>query len=54
MKKWIATIIAMLLLFTSFAFAQENTEPDLLSRIQERGTIVIATEGNWSPWTYHD
>lgn len=54
MKKWIATIIAMLLLFTSFAFAQENAEPDLLSRIQERGTIVIATEGNWSPWTYHD
>lgn len=28
--------------------------PDLLARIKERGTLVIATEGDWSPWTYHD
>jgi len=27
---------------------------DLLARIKERGKLVIATEGNWSPWTYHD
>ncbi len=27
---------------------------DLLTRIQERGEIIIATEGNWAPWTYHD
>ena len=27
---------------------------DLLSQIKERGYIVIATAGNWSPWTYHD
>ncbi|MBQ1376580.1 MAG: transporter substrate-binding domain-containing protein, partial [Lachnospiraceae bacterium] len=27
---------------------------DLLARIRERGTLVIGTEGNWSPWTYHD
>ena len=27
---------------------------DLLGRIQERGSIIIATEGDWSPWTYHD
>ncbi len=27
---------------------------DLLSTIQERGTIIIATEGCWAPWTYHD
>ena len=27
---------------------------DLLSRIQEKGEIVIATEGTWAPWTYHD
>lgn len=33
--------------------ANEETK-DLLARIQERGTLVIATEGNWSPWTYHD
>lgn len=27
---------------------------DLLSQIQERGTITIAMEGTWAPWTYHN
>ena len=27
---------------------------DLLAQIQERGEIVIAMEGTWAPWTYHD
>ncbi len=27
---------------------------DALARIKARGTLIIATEGNWSPWTYHD
>lgn len=27
---------------------------DLLARIQEKGEIVVAMEGTWSPWTYHD
>ena len=31
-----------------------NPERDLLSRIQEQGEIVIAMEGTWAPWTYHD
>ncbi len=30
------------------------TDKDHLARIRERGTLIIATEGNWSPWTYHD
>ena len=25
---------------------------DLLSRIQERGTIVVGLEGDWAPWSY--
>lgn len=32
----------------------ENDNEDLLSTIQERGTIIVAMEGTWSPWTYHD
>ncbi len=37
----------------------ENTETqeaanDQLARIQEKGEIVIAMEGTWAPWTYHD
>ncbi|MCD8223388.1 MAG: transporter substrate-binding domain-containing protein [Clostridiales bacterium] len=31
-----------------------ETEADLLSRIQESGEIVVAMEGTWAPWTYHD
>ncbi len=27
---------------------------DLLSQIKERGEIVVAMEGTWAPWTYHD
>lgn len=27
---------------------------DLLAQIQEKGEIVIAMEGTWAPWTYHD
>lgn len=31
---------------------EENT--DLLAQIQARGEIVVAMEGTWAPWTYHD
>lgn len=27
---------------------------DLLDQIRAKGEIVIATEGTWSPWTFHD
>lgn len=27
---------------------------DRLERIKSKGYIVIATEGDWAPWTYHD
>lgn len=27
---------------------------DLLDQIRSKGQIVIATEGTWSPWTFHD
>ena len=27
---------------------------DLLDQIRSKGLIVIATEGTWSPWTFHD
>lgn len=38
--------------------APNETQPeapkDLLARIQEKGVITIAMEGNWAPWTYED
>ena len=51
MKKIIAILMLLALALTAASLAEEG---DLLSRIQERGKLVIATEGNWQPWTYHD
>lgn len=38
---------------TSTPEQKEDTN-DLLAQIQEKGEIVIAMEGTWAPWTYHD
>ena len=51
-----------LLLCAAFLFAlaacgtksDKEPEGDLLERIKKSGTITIATEGDWAPWTYHD
>lgn len=34
----------------------ESTEAagDQLARIQAKGEIIVAMEGTWAPWTYHD
>lgn len=34
--------------------ASSDTKDDLLSQIQAKGELVIAMEGQWAPWTYHD
>ena len=54
MKKIIAliTIAAMLLSICCGCGAQK--EKDLLAQIKDKGTITIAMEGNWAPWTYED
>lgn len=42
------------------AFAQkditggESEAQDALAQIKERGELIVAMEGTWSPWTYHD
>ena len=48
MKKLLTIVLALMLLTAAAAQA------DQLAEIQERGTLIIATEGCWSPWTYHD
>ena len=63
MKKLLSVILVLALAFALVACGSANTdttpsdteteEKDLLAQIQERGYIVIATEGDWSPWTYH-
>ena len=53
MKRLFAWIAVLMLAVVSVSAAAAE-EKDLLARIQEKGTLVIATEGTWSPWTYHD
>lgn len=50
-KKLISLLLALIFCLGFTAIAEEG---DLLSRIQSKGEIVIATEGAWAPWTYHD
>ena len=59
MKKILALLLAILMV-VSFAACgkkedskQEETL-DALGRIKKAGKIIVAMEGNWSPWTYHD
>ncbi|MDO4837213.1 MAG: transporter substrate-binding domain-containing protein [Clostridia bacterium] len=52
MKKLLCLTMALFLALAALpAFAEDG---DLLSRIQQKGEIIIATEGAWAPWTYHD
>ena len=34
--------------------APKESANDLYATIKERGKIIIAMEGQWAPWTYHD
>lgn len=38
----------------SAAATADTAAVDQLAQIKERGTITIAMEGTWAPWTYHD
>ena len=62
---WMIIVTAVLAVSLLSGCAQNN-EPaaanapeqaqsrDLLAQIQEKGEIVVAMEGTWAPWTYHD
>ncbi|MBP0986461.1 MAG: transporter substrate-binding domain-containing protein [Oscillospiraceae bacterium] len=55
MEKKIKSLFAVLLILSlAFSLGSCGKKKDLLETIQDRGYIIIATEGVWSPWTYHD
>lgn len=61
MRKYFATILAGGLLLTALSACGGTKVPeetgqgeDLLARIQAKGEMVVAMEGTWAPWTYHD
>ena len=51
MKKLISVIFALALILTAAAGAEGNSH---LEEIKSRGTLIVGTEGTWSPYTYHD
>ena len=53
MRKIFTLILIALCLLPLFA-AGSKEEATALDTIKARGTLRIATEGNWTPWTYHD
>ncbi len=54
-KRMLALVLALLLVLSMTGCVQNNQqEGDLLEIIRERGTIIVAMEGTWAPWTYHD
>ena len=55
MKRIAAMFLAALIgLALAACGGGEAGSADLLSEIRERGKIIVAMEGNWSPWTYHN
>lgn len=56
MKRMLALLLAVLMVCTIFAgCGKKDAEPgDRLAQIKAKGEIVIAMEGTWAPWTYHD
>lgn len=52
MKKGLCVLVALLLVTCAVTICAE--EGDQLARIKEKGEIIVAMEGAWSPWTYHD
>ncbi|MBR1672606.1 MAG: transporter substrate-binding domain-containing protein [Fretibacterium sp.] len=51
MKGGIKFLMALSLIL---AFVPVSFAADLLTEIKEKGEIVVAMEGTWAPWTYHD
>ena len=51
MKRMTLLLLALVLALTSLAALADE---DLLAKVQARGELIIATEGNWTPWTYRD
>lgn len=59
MKKKSMKTLALLLVLSMVCMVvscgkKDTVQGDLLARIQAKGELVIATEGTWAPWTYHD
>ena len=57
-KKLLSVVLTGVLMLGLTACGSGDTPSsegaDLLQQIQEKGTLTVAMEGTWAPWTYHD
>ena len=53
MRKFKVVVVALLALILAVCPALADGE-NQLAAIKAKGEIVVATEGTWAPWTYHD
>ena len=51
-KNWIKMILLSAMVLTGCA--NQKSEQDQLTEIQEKGVLVVGTEGTYSPNSYHD
>ena len=55
MKKRICALLMMCVMLVGImAGCSKSDSTDLLTTVKDRGYIVVAMEGTWAPWTYHD
>lgn len=54
MKKLTAVILLVCMVLSLAACGAKQEEKDLLATIKDKGTVTVAMEGNWAPWTYED
>lgn len=55
MKKTIIRLLALSAISVFLcACGQKQASADRLTQIREKGELVIALEGNWAPWSFHD
>jgi cystine transport system substrate-binding protein len=56
-KKIVSLLLASAMtlgVLTACGSSKSDSDGDLLTKIKEKGSITIAMEGNWQPWTYED
>ena len=52
--KRVISVAIVLVMVLSLAGCGKKDDADRLSKIKDAGKIIIAMEGQWAPWTYHD
>lgn len=57
MKKVIALVLALVMCFALVACSNGDKEGETknqLETVKANGKLIVASEGVWAPWTYHD